>query len=303
MLIALLALQVVDVRPYAQVQHPPIDEMSGIVASRRYSGTFWVHNDSGDQPRFFAIKRDGTAVFPGYQNRREDAGVEAQPPTVFQGFGVDGASNSDWEDIAYDGENLYLADVGNNGNARRDLGIFKVAEPNPEASGRVRSLAWYPVAYPDQTEFPPAGSKPFDCEAVFWLRGKLYLVTKHRTATGGADIGANLYRMDSWHLDKPNVLKKLDSATDLGGWTTAADVSPDGKLLAALVQAPKQSIWLFDARAKGDKFLSAPLKRFEFRGGIQCEAITFDGNEQLIFSNEQRALFKVSLSEFRDVAR
>ena len=39
-----------------------ITEPSGIVASRKHPGILWVHNDSGNPPELFAVKRDGTLV-------------------------------------------------------------------------------------------------------------------------------------------------------------------------------------------------------------------------------------------------
>ena len=36
-----------------------IDEASGLVASRKNPGVFWVHNDSGDAARVYALSREG----------------------------------------------------------------------------------------------------------------------------------------------------------------------------------------------------------------------------------------------------
>ncbi|MCS4143067.1 hypothetical protein GGQ15_003470, partial [Salinibacter ruber] len=38
-----------------RVAHTLIDETSGIVRSRWQENVWWVHNDSGDAPRIFAI--------------------------------------------------------------------------------------------------------------------------------------------------------------------------------------------------------------------------------------------------------
>ena len=40
--------------------YEPIKEASGLVRSRRYPDVFWVHNDSGNPPALFAVRRDGT---------------------------------------------------------------------------------------------------------------------------------------------------------------------------------------------------------------------------------------------------
>jgi hypothetical protein len=272
----------VQMHALATVKHPAISEMSGIVPSS-YPGVFWVHNDSGDAARFFAIKLNGTVVAP--------AGVSAAD---YAGVAVQGAKNVDWEDIeAADGK-LYLADMGNNGNARKEMGIYVVPEPNPEAATSVTPLQFLPVSYPDQKEFPPA-QRHFDCEAVFLYKGKLYFITKHRAPDGQSpETGANLYRLDTGHTEKPNVLKKVDSVKDLGGWVTAADLSPSGKMLAVLTQYPVAAVHLFRTPRSGDRFLSQrKAGELVMQGIKQAEAICWADDSTLLITNEQREIFRV----------
>lgn len=279
----------------ATVRHPGVSEMSGIVRSERYPGVYWVHNDSGDRARMFPIRLDGTVVKPPYEEgfwvNDAEAGKQEWP-----GIEIANATNVDWEDMARDGDTLYLADVGNNGNARRDLGVYVVPEPNPTATGVVRALKFLPIRYPDQEAFPPKDWF-FDCEAVFTFRGKLHFVTKHRKNGNFAipDVGAKLYRLDSQHTDRPNVLKKLDEIADLGGWVTAADLSPNGQTLAVLTQAPVASVWLLDIRRAGDRMLSAPRRRIVLTGAKQAEAIAFEDDRNVVITNEQRDVFRVKV--------
>jgi hypothetical protein len=276
-------------RPVAVVAFKPLDEMSGLVRASGGRDYYWTHNDSGDAARFFAIRADGSVVRP--------AGAED-----YAGIWVEGAKNSDWEDIARDGNRLFLCDVGNNGNARRDLTVYEVREPDPLRDTKVPIVNAFPVAYPDQQAYPPSGKWPFDCEAVFALRGKLYFVTKHRINQVLPDIDASLYRLDTFHRDKVNVLTKLDTHPSLGGWVTGADVSPDGKTLAVLTQAPMQGIWLFDTSARGDRFLTGkPARRIGFTGAKQCEAVAFVDNSTLLVSNEQRDLYRFSVRDAEPV--
>ena len=65
--------------------------------------------------------------------------MPGKPP--YPGVRLDGAANFDWEDIAIDGETLYVPDMGNNGNARRDLGVYVLPEPNPASDGRLLAPA------------------------------------------------------------------------------------------------------------------------------------------------------------------
>jgi hypothetical protein len=290
------------IEAYARVSHPPIDEMSGIVRSLRYPGIYWVHNDSGGEPRIFAIHADGSLVMPSRMGDRFFADKPVKGKAPYPGVRIGVAANSDWEDIALQGDTLYIADTGNNGNARRDLGIYVLPEPNPESVSQARALKWLPVVYPDQKAFPPREWN-FDCEAVFLFRNRVHLLTKHRVGPGHDFPGTstNLYRLDTAYTDRPNVLTLLDSRSDLGGWVTAADLSPDGKTLAVLCQALEQSVWLFPAPADGEHFLSGPARRLRFIGGRQCEGICFESDSTLLVNNEQRDLFRLKIRDFGEV--
>ncbi len=290
--------------PVAQVKHPPIDEMSGIIKSRRYANTYWVHNDSGDVPRLFAIRADGSLIVPAWRSGSFFGDTPVDGKQAYPGVGVSLAANYDWEDIAIDDDTLYVGDVGNNGNARRDLGVYVIPEPNPAAVDGTRILKWLPVAYPDQKEYPPSDWR-YDCEALFVVRHKLYFLTKWRkgSSIGEPGVGASLYRLDTQQTDRTNVLKLVESQPDLGGWVTAASVSPDGKTLAVLCQAPEQSVWLFDISGGGDRFLSRPARRLVFTGAKQCEAICFEGPDTLLVTNEQRDLFRLRVADFPSVGR
>ena len=95
---------------YKRIDSPARNEVSGIVKSRAYDDTFWVHGDSGTPDRIYAINSDGDII-----SKDKD----------YNGAKVKGAKNVDWEDIAI-GENgtLILGDIGNNCECRDDLKIF-----------------------------------------------------------------------------------------------------------------------------------------------------------------------------------
>jgi hypothetical protein len=291
--LALLSAMPSSLVPIGKVSEPAIDEMSGIVASRRYPGLYWVHNDSGDSARVFAIRETGALALAKYENRKADAG-KPDAPKPYEGLGILGATNTDWEDIAYDGENLYLCDTGNNDNARRDLTVYAVREPNPNAVSTAKAFAAYQVAYPDQKEFPPTGVWAFDCEAVVYRRGQLFFFTKQRISRLPFDsTAAYVLDLKKAKTDRVNVLKKLGEAKGLGGWVTAADVSPDGKTVAILTQAPGQSVHFFDMDQPNP--LAKPLRTIKFQGGEQCEAVCFKDSKTLIITNEQRGIFRLAL--------
>jgi hypothetical protein len=266
----------IEWRPTAKFTAPALSEVSGIAKSGTHSDIFWVHNDSGDSARIFAVRANGSMV-------RE--------------FKIQGAKNVDWEDMAFAEGSLAIADLGNNGNARKNLGVYFITEPNPRVGDTVYRTQFVPVVYPDQASFPPTFMR-FDCEAVFWFKGKLHVLTKHRLPGGLLpESSTNLYRLDTRSESKPNRLKKLDSKEDMKGWVTAADMSPDGRYLAVLTHMPRASVWIFDTEGVGDKLLSKPVRWVELRNAKQCEAICWVGKDELMIANEQRELFVVKLSQ------
>src|SRR5262245_49971144 len=90
-----------------------LDEVSGMEQSRANPGVFWVHNDSGDKPRVYAVSRAGALLGT---------------------YTLQGASAVDWEDMsigpAPNGSYyLYMADIGDNNARRRSIKIYRVLEP------------------------------------------------------------------------------------------------------------------------------------------------------------------------------
>lgn len=95
--------------------HDPIDEASGLVASRSNQQAFWTHNDSGGKSRLFLL------------------GSEGQHLGVFK---LKGVKARDWEDIAIgpgpkDGVNyLYVGEIGDNKAQYKKKKIYRIPEPN-----------------------------------------------------------------------------------------------------------------------------------------------------------------------------
>ena len=274
-----------------RLAHEALGEVSGIVKSAR--GDFYlVHNDSGDSPRLFAIDGEGTPLKPPWMP------IDLAD---WPGHAIDNATHFDWEDIALSDGVLYVADVGNNGNARRDLGVYVVNEPDPLAIPRMRALSYLPVRYPDQEDHP-GDVWHFDCEAVFVADGVLHFLTKHRQSRriGEGAPGTKLYRLDTHHTDAENVLTLVGRRDDVSQ-VTAADMSPDGNRLAV---ATYTTLWLFDRPAYDDDWLSGKTWRLDLdtSQAKQLEALAWEDASSLLLTNEQRDLFRARIGDFVPVS-
>jgi len=189
-------------RRVATLANRQIAESSGLACSRLKPDVFWTHNDSGDKPRLYAFDTKG-----------RDLGT----------YGVPEARAIDWEDMAsfaLDGKNyLLLADVGNNHFKRESCTLYIVEEPrlrpgDRKVRGRANLVRTIHYTYKDG---------PDDCEAVAVdpTSRTILLVTKRRRRT------VYTFAMPEKPTEKAMVAEPI--ATLSLGWTTAMDVSPDGR--------------------------------------------------------------------------
>lgn len=192
-----------------RIDEPQLTECSGVVASRKYPGTFWVHNDGGGRKRevLYAMDRTGH---------------------VLSRFQIDGAKFEDWEDIAIDDQgHLYLGDLGNNDRKRDRLVVHRINEPDPSRSGILESHTrrWV-LRFPE---------RPFDCESLFVHGGYGYVIAKLP-----AGRPAVLYRFPL-AAEQPVVLEAV-ATLPIVAPVTGADLSPDGRKLAVVARS---GAWVF----------------------------------------------------------
>jgi len=239
-----------------RLDYPAIREASGLVASRQHPGIFWVHNDSGNIPALYAVRRDGSLV-------RE---YLVKVPNI------------DWEDIAIDDAgHLYLGEIGNNDGRLPVRAIHRLVEPDPsqphEGPLAVESSSYY--------RFPPRAR--FDAESLVLDQGRAVVVAK---AFDGEDA-----RLWAIPLDPPAPLWKPvlpESIGRLPGFrepATGADLSRDGRLLA--VCGPNVAR-VYQRDGKGAWEVVATVR---FRAD-DVESIAWDGLD-LTLAGENRTLYRI----------
>jgi hypothetical protein len=179
-----------------------IDEISGLAQSRTNPDIFWVHNDSGDTARVFAVNRKGDLVGT---------------------YSLNGAEAIDWEDMAIapaPGPNkfyLYLADCGDNNSARPSIRIYRVLEPEVDPSqapvnSRLDGVEAFDFVYED-------GPRDAESFMVDPLTGDFYIVSKR-------DQLNRLYRAIAPEPGKVNTFRFELSLPFR--YSTSAAISPDG---------------------------------------------------------------------------
>ena len=245
---------------------PEIGEASGLAASRRNPGAWWIHNDSGDAPRLFAIDADGQLL----------ATIE-----------LDGATARDWESIAVGPPveglpseggtaTVYLGDTGDNAvirdpaAGRGSIRIYRFAEPAVDVAGRDQQLA----TSVDTLVFEfPDGPRDVEALLVDPVEGDLVVVTKDWQRSGVAEV----YRAAA---DAPagstTPLERVGSVPlEPGTLVTAADTSPDGSVVALRSYGAVNLYERPDGAPLWAAFDSVPCEG-PVPSEIQGEALSFD---------------------------
>jgi hypothetical protein len=182
-----------------------LTEISGVVQSRAHPGVLWVHNDSGDSARVFAIDKSGA--------------------TLHQ-YALGGATAVDWEDIAIapgvsgGPDTLLLGDIGDNGKTRADVVVYSIAEPDPATDTATPAATAHHLVYPDG---------PHDAESLFFdpVTNDLFIVTKELS-------GQSVVYRKTGGLSSPDTTLTAVATLDLGlvQLVTGADIAADGSAIA-----------------------------------------------------------------------
>ncbi|MBP2705579.1 hypothetical protein JOL79_17340 [Microbispora sp. RL4-1S] len=209
-----------------------INESSGMAVSPTHPGIVYTHNDSGDGPRVFAVGSDGRTRAT---------------------FTIGGAGAWDWEAMAATLDRasgrgvLWLADIGDNQNNRRDISVYRVTEPRTVRDATLPATR-YRFRYED-------GSRNAEGVMVNPRTGRLYVVSK--------EIGGSVYEAPArLRTDRVNVLRKVGPAPIMA---TDAAYAPDG---SAFVIRTYFSASVY--RAPGDLLAHVTMPPLD-----QAESITY----------------------------
>lgn len=152
-------------RDLGRIQDDELDEASGLVAGRLNPGVLWVHNDSGDSARLFAIDLEGRTV----------ARVTLK-----------GAKSRDWEDLAISSPGgqptLYVGDIGDNQRQHDQIRVYRLPEPRLPASSTSGAPALLTIERFDEIVLTyPDGPRNAETLLIDAESGDVIIVTKGST--------------------------------------------------------------------------------------------------------------------------
>ncbi|UXI69903.1 hypothetical protein [Tahibacter amnicola] len=250
-----------------------LDELSGMAASARSDGRYWVHNDSGNGARLYAVNEAASIV--------GEAVVDRLKPV-------------DWEDIAAFTEKgvpyLVLGDVGDNGGVRRTSELVVIREPDLATdSGADNARRRVAIERTITYRFPDA---PHDVEAigVDTASGQVLLVTKRtqppqvwavplHPPAGSGVLEARLLGPLALPPERDGAMPKRRTQPRR---PTGMSLSRDGALAAVLTY---DAVWLYERKPGqdwGTAFAQAP-RELPFALAPQAEAIAFSADGRTIF--------------------
>lgn len=235
-----------------RIKAKPLQEISGIAASREYPQVLWMHND-GEASHIYAVRISGKVAA---QVRITETVEDVEDVAI--GPGPD-------KEVDY----LYLGDIGDNDGDRREVQIVRFPEPpldEDRGQSRMKDAVVIRLRYPDS---------PHDAEALMIDSGTgdLILATKEEEKTRiYAARGADLESAGGASLT-------LEQVTELDvGPVSGGDISRDGR---RLVLRSEDRGWLWERQPQESlrETLRRPPLEIPVRGrrqGQNGEAIAFD---------------------------
>lgn len=238
-------------------------ENSGLIL---FDGGIWTHNDSGGKPEIYKI--------------------DMRSGKIVQTIRLNGARNQDWEDIAQDEQNIYIADIGNNNGNRTDLCIYKVSKTDiPGRKNGIVPAEMITFRFGDQSAFrynPLAHN--YDCEAMIACGDSLFLFTKN-----WVDLNTRLYALPA-HTGDYTISPRAEFAVN--GLITGADLNPGKKEVTLVGYHEYVSFIIILSDYQDYRFFSGNKRRVEFPDMVftQTEGIAYLDPKTVLISCEESAV-------------
>jgi hypothetical protein len=195
-----------------RLQKKTMDEISGIAASGINPDIYYVHNDSGDTSRFFAILPTG----------------KLKSTIYFKGDPKEKQAVHDCEDIAVGpgpvkGKSyVYMGDIGDNNSKRQYITVYRMEEKKTWIKNSQSKANAAPIhfKYPD-------GPRDAETLMIDPVEKLIYIVSKRQDSVTVYTSPLNYKTNDTLVLTKR--CKLFFPGYKLFKWITAGDISKDGR--------------------------------------------------------------------------
>lgn len=245
-----------------------LNETSGLI---NFDGTLITHIDGGGIPTLYEIDKDQGEIIRKVE--------------------IENIIAVDIEDISQDEHYIYLADIGNNSNSRKDLVIYKIAKSDYLVDNKV-SAELIEISYKEQTDFSKSNNATnFDAEAIVSIGDHLFLFTKN-----WLDYKTSVYKVSK---NKGAYVLEALSNYDVGGLVTGADYHKGNNtviLTGYLGFAP--FIIKLDDFSENNPLDGKKIKKFiNVTGSVQIEGVAANPNGSFYLSSERNSGLSACLYE------
>ena len=192
-----------------RLSSPLLKEVSGVAVSQIHNNILYVHNDSGDSSRFFAITPQGKLVTTYYFKAK------------YNGL----AGVLDCEDIAVGAgpvkgqAYVYLADIGDNFAWRPSIQVYRFKEPALKQNADTLNADMLTLTYPD-------GRHDAETIMIDPLAKQLYIISKREDSVGIYSCTLNFKNNTNTILQKQGKLHVENNHKK--NWIVSGAISQDG---------------------------------------------------------------------------
>ena len=236
-----------------------IPEASGIVYSINNPNTLWTHNDSGNSPYLYLISKENGSIIHEVE--------------------LLGFNNNDWEDISigpcisnYNGNCIYLGDIGDNDKERNIKQIYVFEEPTFNSKSQYNSTIEDHSLISFYME-----DGIFDSEALMFSpqSNDIYVISKKSNKQ-------SIYKLPNILNYNGNVIKakKIATLDFIDNLITASDISSDGNY-CLIKSYSKIYYWIKNSNESWDEiFIKKSPKILNYKPEEQGESICWGNDEK-----------------------
>ncbi|MER2998424.1 hypothetical protein [Pontibacter populi] len=242
-----------ETEPVSKLVVPAITEASGIADSKTNPGYLWVHEDGGNPAQLHLLGHNGEAATQ---------------------VAIVGATNRDWEDMARAGNDLYVADIGDNNKAYENYTIYKFPEP---VAGIEKVISYEKIKFRYADGAHDAEAMLVDPETK-----AIYIITKRENPS-------RIYKISSPKTTGLNTAELV--GTLAYGGVVSATLADDGKSIIVKTYA---GLWYY-SRAASETIEQALQKSYH-----KLPYITEPQGEAVTYSVKNNGYFTLSEKGFKN---